>query len=167
MHLLVIRHAIAEDRQPELDDAARELTRAGERKFRDVVKGLRELGWHLDRLLTSPWVRARQTAELLTPIADGAPIESELLTRPPSTELLAQLAERTGEAEKQRHATAVVGHEPWLGELVAWLAFGDPQLGETLLLKKGGVAWLEGAAAPRGMRLRALLTPKALRAAAD
>ncbi|MGE5182088.1 MAG: SixA phosphatase family protein [Acidobacteriota bacterium] len=167
MHLLVIRHAVAEERQPELDDTRRELTRAGTRKFRDAVHGLRELGWQLDRVLTSPWKRALQTAELLSPITSGAAIESELLTRPPTAELLAQIAERTAEPAKSRHATAVVGHEPWLGELVAWLAFGDPRLGETLLLKKGGVAWLDGTAVPRGMRLRALLTPKALRAAAD
>ena len=165
MHLLVVRHAIAEERKPDLDDAARALTRAGERKFRGVVDGLRELGWKLDRVLTSPWKRALDTAELLSPIRNDAPIQTDLLCQAPTQELLAQIAERVAEPTKRRHATAVVGHEPWLGELVAWLAFGDSKLCETLELKKGGVVWLEGSVTPRGMRLRALLTPKALRAA--
>ena len=57
----------------------------------------------------------------------------------------------------------VIGHEPWLGELIALLTTGEPRHGETLALKKGGVALLEGTIAPGGMRLRALLPPKILR----
>jgi phosphohistidine phosphatase len=86
------------------------------------------------------------------------------LCQTPRPELLAQIGEQTSAPDQKRHATAVVGHEPWLGELVAWLAFGDPRLGETLDLRKGSVVWLEGSAVPRGMRMRALLTPKTLRA---
>jgi phosphohistidine phosphatase len=162
MHLLVVRHAIAEERQPEIDDASRELTRPGERKFRSIVDGLRELGWRIDRVLTSPWQRALHTAELLAPIHDGEVTATELLCQPPRLELLAQIAEAIG-PEKRRHATAVVGHEPWLSELVAWLAFGDPRLGDGIDLRKGGIVWLHGNAVPRGMQLRALLTPNVLR----
>ena len=61
--------------------------------------------------------------------------------------------------------TAVVGHEPWLGELVAWLAFGDTRHGEALQIKKASVVWLDGTAVPGGMTLRALLTPRMIRAA--
>jgi phosphohistidine phosphatase len=57
-----------------------------------------------------------------------------------------------------------VGHEPWLGELVAWLAFGDTRFGEALVIKKAGVLWLEGTAVPGGMQLRASMPPKLLRA---
>jgi phosphohistidine phosphatase len=163
MDLLVIRHAIAEDAQPDQEDASRELTSAGTRKFRRSVQGLRELDWSLERVLTSPWTRAIQTVELLKSITDGPVISTELLCDKPRPELFALIAEATG-PQRDGYATAVVGHEPWLSELIAWLAFGGPHHSEGIELKKGGVAWLEGAAVPGGMKLRALLTPKLLRA---
>jgi phosphohistidine phosphatase len=163
MQLLVIRHAIAVDAEPGQDDAARELTPEGVRKFRRAVQGLRELDWSLDRVLTSPWVRALKTAELLAPIADGPTIATELLCDKPRPELFALIAEGSA-AQSKGSATAVVGHEPWLSELVAWLAFGDPRPGEALDLKKGGVVWLDGTAVPGGMMIRAMLPPKLLRA---
>jgi phosphohistidine phosphatase len=162
MHLLVVRHGIAEDRRPDLDDADRELTRDGIRKTKDVVAGLKRLGWRLDVVLTSPWKRALHTAELLAPISAGAPITTGLLCEPPREELLAHISEHAVAARK-RHATAVVGHEPYLGELIGWLAFGNSKLCEQIDFKKSGVAWLEGTAVPSGMRLRALLPPSVLR----
>jgi phosphohistidine phosphatase len=157
MHLLVIRHAAAQDPAPGLDDEARELTPAGRAKLNLAIQGLRRLGFRFDRLLTSPWKRAAQTARLLAVLARGAPVPTPLLAQPPSPPLLALLAELA-------EVTAVVGHEPWLGELVAWLAFGDPKHGDALMIKKGGVVWLEGTAVPGGMQIRALLPPKLLRA---
>ncbi|HEY5920109.1 MAG TPA: histidine phosphatase family protein [Kofleriaceae bacterium] len=162
MDVLVIRHAIAEDAEPGQDDAARKLTSDGVRKFKRVVQGVRELGWRFDRVLTSPWQRALSTAELLAPLSEGQTIVTDLLCDKPRPELFALIAEASGPQEK-RQATAVVGHEPWLSELVAWLAFGDPRHGEALELKKGGIVWLEGSAVPGGMKLRAILPPKILR----
>ncbi len=163
MHLLVIRHAAAEDKRLPHDDASRRLTSAGERTFRGVVRGLKRLGWELDRVFTSPWLRAARTAELLASLGEPVTLETELLAQAPRAELLAQITEYAGGAEKRR-AVAIVGHEPWLGELVAWLAFGDGRHGEGLVLKKGGVVWLEGSATPGGMNLRAMLPPSVLRA---
>ena len=166
MHLFVVRHAIAEDAEPGQDDTARELTSDGARKFKRAVQGLRELRWTFTRVLTSPWKRALQTAELLKPVTDGPTIVTELLCDKPRPELFALIAETTlpeGEEDDTRHATALVGHEPWLSELVGWLAFGDPQRGDALEIKKGSVVWLEGAAVPGGMKLRAMLPPKVLR----
>jgi phosphohistidine phosphatase len=157
MHLLVVRHGIAEDRRLDLDDADRELTRDGVRKVKSIVQGLRALDWKIDHVLTSPWKRALQTAELLSPIAKTGPIATERLCASPRNELLAEIAELGADI------CAVVGHEPWLGELVAWLAFGDPKLGEQIELKKACVVWLEGSALARGMKLRAMLPPRVLR----
>ena len=157
MQLLVIRHALAEDAGPGRDDAARALTDPGKAKLRQAVRGLRALEIQFERILTSPWKRAAQTADLLAPIASAAPIATDLLTRPPGPELLAMIAERN-------ETTAVVGHEPWLGELVAWLAFGDPKHGDALVIKKCGVLWLEGTSVPGGMQIRASIPPKLLRA---
>jgi phosphohistidine phosphatase len=156
MQLFVIRHAVAEDVEPGGDDAARALTGAGKTKLRQVVRGLRALEIRFERVLTSPWKRALQTAKLLRPIAGEPPIATALLTHPPRAEILALIGER-GET------TAVVGHEPWLGELVAWLAFGDTRHGDALTIKKSGVLWLEGTAVPGGMQLLASMPPKLLR----
>jgi phosphohistidine phosphatase len=157
MQLFVIRHAIAEEPRPGLDDPERELTDLGKTKLRRAVRGLRALELRFDRILTSPWKRAAQTTRLLEPVAKGAPIVTELLAQSPRSELLAMIAE--GNA-----TTAVVGHEPWLGELVAWLALGDTKHGDSLVIKKGGVVWLEGTVVPGGMQLRAVIPPRLLRA---
>src|SRR5690606_6145435 len=163
MDLFVIRHAIAADAEPGQDDAARTLTPEGARKFRRAVQGMRELDWCFDRVLTSPWTRAMQTVELMKPMIDGPVIATELLSDKPRPELFALLAE-TPTSLRDGHATAVVGHEPWLSELIAWLAFGDPHHSGAIAIKKGGVAWLAGNAVPGGMSVRALLTPKLVRA---
>lgn len=163
MHLYVVRHAIAEDAQPGQDDAGRRLTHDGERKFKKVVQGLRELDWRFERVLTSPWERAARTADLLSSLSDTDPAHTELLCKSPTQELLALISEVTGPTKPGR-GVAVVGHEPWLGELIGWLAFGEQKLGDSLDLKKGGIAWLAGSAVPGGMELRAILPPKLVRA---
>jgi phosphohistidine phosphatase len=157
MQLFVIRHAVAEDSDLGIEDAARALTETGKAKLRRTVRGLRALEIRFERVLTSPWKRAAQTARALEPIASTAPIATDLLTQPPRAELLALIAER-GET------TAVVGHEPWLGELAAWLAFGDSKYGDSIVLKKAGVLWLEGTPVPGGMQVRAAMPPRLLRA---
>ena len=71
MELLIIRHAIAfeRDRHRWADDGARPLSPSGIRRARKAAAGLKELSKAPDRLLTSPLVRARQTAKILTEIA--------------------------------------------------------------------------------------------------
>ena len=160
MHLYVIRHAIAEEAAPGQDDAHRALTPEGEKKARRVVRGLRELDIDFDRILTSPWRRAAENAALLSPLCDATPIETDLLAQAPRAELLALIAEHA-------ETTAVVGHEPWLSELVAWLAFGDTRHGDALDFRKAGVVWLEGSVIPGAMALRAFLPPRVLRAVGE
>jgi phosphohistidine phosphatase len=158
MQLFVVRHAIAEDPRTGQDDASRELTKEGRKKLKQVVSGLRALEIRFDRVLTSPWARAAETARLLAPVCADEPIETDLLCQSPRAELLGMIA-------GSHDTIAVVGHEPWLGELVAWLAFGDTRHGEAIELKKGSVVWLEGNTIPGGLRLRALLPPNVTRSA--
>jgi phosphohistidine phosphatase len=159
MELLVIRHAIAVDRSPEMPDAERPLTDDGRRRFRRVARGLRRLDLHVDLILTSPWRRATETAAMLPKLVRGrrAPEITPHLAGPPKAELLSAIAS-AGVAR-----LAVVGHDPWLGELIALLTTGDVRHGELIALKKGGVALLEGEAHPTGMVLRALLPPQMIR----
>ena len=156
MELLVVRHGVAEDKAPSGRDADRALTAEGRERMAAEVRGLLRLDLRVERLLHSPWRRADETAELLEPLlARRARREAcEHLAAPPGRELLAALS---GER------VAVVGHEPWLTQLVALLCTGSPRAAGGLELKKGGVAWLEGEPRVGGMGLRALLTPRALR----
>lgn len=160
MQLYVIRHAIAEDAAAGQGDASRALTPEGRRKLRTAVKGMRALRWRCDRILTSPWLRAAETAAQLAPLCAEKPLASDLLCQRPTAELLALIAASVGTANL---GVAVVGHEPWLGELISWLAFGDPRHGDALQLKKASAAWLDGSAVPGGMTLRALVPPRLFR----
>nr|HEX4315144.1 histidine phosphatase family protein [Kofleriaceae bacterium] len=162
MQLYVVRHAIAEDAEPGQDDSDRALSKDGKRKLRAAVRGLRALDVRFDRVLTSPKLRAIQTATALAKLCAAPPLVTPLLAQSPRNELLAQVAEL---AAATKHGAAVVGHEPWLGELIALLAFGDTRFGESLALKKAGVALLDGSAVPGGMTIQALLPPKMLRTA--
>src|SRR5438477_12979829 len=70
MELLIVRHAIAvEHGDPAFDnDDDRPLTPEGIHKFRLAARGLKEIAPRLDRIVSSPLVRARQTAEILREI---------------------------------------------------------------------------------------------------
>jgi len=157
MHLLLVRHAIAVPRNDPAVDHARPLTPEGRRRFIQGVAGMGALGLRVDAVWSSPWTRAIQTAELLGPLVDGPTETLDALAAPPSPELLARLAE----APATR--LALVGHEPFLSRLLGWLLADDPDLGDQLPLKKGGVAHLEGEPAPGQCALRAHWPPKSLR----
>ncbi|MGQ9511516.1 MAG: SixA phosphatase family protein, partial [Thermaceae bacterium] len=104
MELYLVRHAHAPKGEP---DEARPLSEEGRRAFAHVVRGLKALGVRLDRIYTSPWRRARETAELLLPLASHLE-ETPLLASPPSLALL--------EAVEGKRVV-LVGHEPWLSAL--------------------------------------------------
>lgn len=161
----MIRHATAVERiegASDADDAARPLTDRGRRRFRLVVRGLRRLGLDVDRVLHSPWTRAAQTADLLGRLVAGDLDEVRRVTphlaAPPRAELFADLAAAGGDR------VAVVGHEPWLADLLSLLTTGSTAHADALPFKKGGVAWLDGTASPGGMKLIAFLPPRVLRA---
>ncbi|MCC6872660.1 MAG: histidine phosphatase family protein [Sandaracinaceae bacterium] len=160
MELMIVRHAIAEERRPDLDDEERALTPKGRKRFAQSAQALAGLGLRVDRIVHSPWRRAAETAALLAPICDAPPLASELLARAPDSALLELLAADRFEAP----SLALVGHEPWLSELLAWLVVGDPTDGDARFeLKKGAIALLSGTPAPGQMQLRALLPPRVLR----
>lgn len=154
MLLYLVRHAIAAEPSPLRPDDLRPLTPAGERKFAAAVRGAQRLGWRFDRVYHSPLLRAVQTAALLRPLARGPLQALPDLARPPAVELLAEL---------HGEHVAVVGHQPFLGALVAWLTAGETARGDNFPLKKGGFAVLTGAPRPGAMALQALIPPKLLR----
>ncbi|HEX2034632.1 MAG TPA: phosphohistidine phosphatase SixA [Chloroflexota bacterium] len=164
MLLHVVRHAIAFDRDPLRwpDDRQRPLTPAGEKRFQRAAQGLHRLGVQVDLVLSSRYVRAWQTAEILQRVAGWpAPVACEALESghdPPA--IL--------EALRQHHGTtalAVVGHEPTLHELVSYLLTGDAELA-AVEFRKGSVARLQLGAGvvPGRATLLWQATPKLLRA---
>jgi len=163
MHLIIIRHAIAEAAPGEEDDAERPLSAEGKKRFRRSVRGLGALGLACDTILHSPLRRAVETAELMHPLLRGsseepAVLETPLLACEPGLELTRSIL------ELGRECVAAIGHEPWLSMWLADLLAPGAMRPETVEFKKGGVAWLEGSE-PGLMQLRAFLPPKVLRLA--
>jgi phosphohistidine phosphatase len=124
MELYLIRHGIAEDRSPDLEDEKRELTAKGREKTQKVAKRLYELGLRFDSILTSPLARAKQTAEILQSCGLSSRVEeSSHLSPEGNFSLWLDWLE-----QKQMLATdtqlALVGHEPNLGQWAESLIWG-------------------------------------------
>jgi phosphohistidine phosphatase len=164
MDLLVVRHAIAEDRetfaQSGRDDGERPLTNAGRKKMVQGVQGLTRVVPQLDVLASSPLVRARQTAEIVAEAYGGIAIEEvEALASGADAATVTAWLRDTGASG----TVAVVGHEPDLSGLVCYLLAGaDDAFVE---LKKGAACLVTFAGEPRagGGELKWSLAPKHLR----
>jgi len=162
MHVYLIRHAGAfeRDRKRWPDDRQRPLTPEGMKKFRLAANGLERITGSVARVLTSPLVRARQTAEILSKVSrwPRAVEAAELAPgRTPAQALALIRAQRVD-------CVALVGHEPNLSELLAVCVAGPgARLG--VAMKKGGVACLTFGAnlRPGEAQLNWLLAPKTLR----
>ena len=142
MRLLVIRHAIAEDRDEWAfsgkPDHERPLTDKGRDRMRQGVRGLREIVPRLDLIATSPLVRAVQTAEIVADEYGGM----ELVTAGElAPENAPELMLPWLRAHEMDTTVAVVGHEPHLGFLVGWLLTGRHE--SFVELKKGSAVMLE------------------------
>jgi phosphohistidine phosphatase len=136
----LLRHGDAEDSAP--DDASRRLTPKGERQSRAAGEALAELGVRIDACLTSPKIRALQTAR----IACG-PFGIE----PEVTDALAGGDFDPDELAAGRGDVLLVGHEPDFSRAI------QTATGARAEMKKGGVAGVDGSA------LHTLLRPAQLR----
>jgi phosphohistidine phosphatase len=126
--IYLLRHGEAEDVAGG-DDAGRRLTEKGERQARAAGKALRELGVQIDACLTSPKVRARETARIACEVL-GVPVEeTEALTGG----RFDSLALTAGRGD-----VLLVGHEPDFSAEVGRLT------GANVALKKGGIAAVDG-----------------------
>lgn len=158
--LLLLRHGIAEERRADLVDGRRSLTPEGRQRTDAVLQRLLELGLACDLLLSSPYTRARQTAELarLAGLAPDLELAAALAPEGESWSLLQLWLADTSPRPGWRRL-ALVGHEPDLGQLAARL-IGAPA--GAITLKKAGVALValpqDGSAA----RLKLLLSPRSL-----
>jgi len=151
VNLYIVRHAIAVERgdpaYPWDDD--RPLTPEGIHKFRLAARGLEKLEVRPERILSSPLIRARQTAEILR---DAVRPDLEIGA-------VAVLGAKS---------VAVVGHEPHLSGFASYLLSG-PSNTASLVFRKGAAALIgfPAEAAPGLGFLEWLIQPAALRRIAE
>ena len=164
MNLFLLRHGIAVERG-DLDfenDAERPLTPKGRRQLRQVVVAMRKMDLRFDVILSSPFVRAKQTAEL---VAGLLKLEKRLnfsgaLTPDGSAKILLR---QFGKLKPAPASVLLVGHEPYLSGLISLLTTGHENL--ALDFKKGGLCKLKIETLRPGhcATLAWLLTPKQMK----
>ncbi len=167
MKLLLIRHAIAEEREDFTrtgkDDRLRPLTDEGRKKMKQAARGLRKIVPGIDLLATSPLIRAAQTGAILDSVYGGLKeVEIDELS-PEATpgDFLRWLRKQKAEC------IAAVGHEPGLSLLLSWLLTGSER--RFFAFRKGGACLLDfpGEAGAGTATLAWALTPGQLRDLAD
>lgn len=120
MPLYFLRHGDAVE-SPHFHDTQRPLSEAGKRQIQTVARFLRGSRHELDLILSSPLVRARDTAEIIRDALNlPAVITTDTLTAD------ASVRELLGFINGQRsHALLLVGHEPQLSSAISVLTGGD------------------------------------------
>ena len=159
--LYLVRHGLAEERGEKWpDDTKRPLTEEGIVRMRKAARGLARLGVAVDVVLTSPLVRARQTADIVAAGIDPRPSLVTIESLAPDGSYAAVVADLEKHARKTR--IALVGHEPNIGELAARLIGSR----HAIEFKKGAVCRIDVEALPPSGpgALRWLMTSKILRA---
>jgi phosphohistidine phosphatase len=163
MNVFILRHGLAVEPGSAgfAKDADRPLTAKGERKLWKIGEAIEELEICFDWVLSSPYVRARQTAEI---IAEALGVSKKLefceaLTPAGSP---AKLIETVDAQTPPPENVLLVGHEPYLSELISLLISGSRDL--PLTMKKGGLCKLAVETLRHGQcaTLEWLLTPKQL-----
>jgi len=157
MEIYILRHGVAEDGQPGQPDSERALTPDGRKKLRNVLRTAATAGVAPSLILTSPYKRALQTAQLAAEILDykGELLRTKAL-EPASSPKTVWDEIRVHKDEAQ---ILLAGHEPLFSRLTAYL-LGSPSL--QVDFKKGAIACVEierFGAEPHGV-LRWMLTSK-------
>jgi phosphohistidine phosphatase len=164
MVISLLRHGIAVERgSPGSEaDSQRPLTAKGEQRMRRIAEGMLALGLSYDLILSSPYVRARQTADIVSQVLktpDGVHL-SDTLTPEGDPR---QLIEALHRDDHERQDVLLVGHEPYLSRLISTLLAGNSNL--PVVMKKGGLCTLDVQTLRFGRcaNLVYLLTPRQLR----
>jgi phosphohistidine phosphatase len=160
MELYILRHGIAVERGTPgfKNDGDRPLTREGEDKMREIAEAISEMGLEFDVIFSSPYARARRTAEIVArELEDEVTLTDSLLPDADPRKLVAEI----NDEKPQR--VLLVGHEPDLSALISVLICGKDNA--EIEMKKGGLCKLtaEKLIFGRCATLNWLLTPKLLR----
>ncbi len=160
MILLLVRHAHAGNRDPAQwpDDRMRPLTDKGRKTQEKVARALRKMDLVPELIVTSPWTRALETAEITRrELGVNAPLMTAdaLATDPNPARLDAAVGARGANA-----IVAVVGHSPWMEEWASLLLTGTPDKLRLDFPKSGVLALDIDRIMPSGGTLRFFLRPK-------
>lgn len=136
MNMYLMRHAIAVSTDREIDDSQRPLTEIGRNKLIHIARNLKRMGVKFDFIITSPYLRARQTAEIVAHVLEIKPKhihDSENLTPLGFADRLIDEINAMGDIKN----LLLVGHEPFLSQLIGVLVAGDASI--DIGMKKAGV----------------------------
>lgn len=161
--LYILRHGIAvEPGTPGIPDDERPLTARGQKRMHEIAHGLRRLDLKLDRILTSPLPRARETAEIVADVLDA---ENQVETAEILTAGSDVASIETWVRERAENRIMLVGHNPSLSDLITLLVLGKRKPGPPICdLKKGGIAALEpSGSSPDRYDLLWIATPRLIR----
>lgn len=163
MNVYLLRHGIAVEPGTGgyTKDSDRPLTPKGKRKVRKIAEAMLELDLSFDLVLSSPYVRARETAQIVaTSLKCQRRLEFTEVLAPSASP--AQCAELLSRLDPPLGDVLLIGHEPYLAQLMSLLISGGG--GVSILLKKGGLCKLAAKSIKPGRcaQLEWLLTPKQL-----
>ena len=162
MNLFILRHAVAEEHSSRWpDDSKRPLTADGEKEMYAVAKGMLALKPEFDLILSSPFVRAKRTAEIVTEVFKSKVLHfSHHLASGGSAVLLIDELQKKYKSKKN---VLLVGHEPYLSGLISLLSSGNKNT--CIKFKKAGLCKLtvEELKHGRCANLNWLLTPRQMR----
>jgi phosphohistidine phosphatase len=161
MNLYLMCHAVVAEPDENIEESQRPLTEKGRKKLGKIARNLEKLELEFDLILTSPHLCARKTADVVADALDIKKkhvIESENLTPLGAAD---KLVEEINAREAVENLL-LVGHEPFLSQLIGMLIAGDA--GISVTLKKAGVCKLsmEQLSYGRCATLEWLLTPAQL-----
>jgi phosphohistidine phosphatase len=162
MMLYILRHATAEEPAASGDDGARKLTERSKEKMRAAAQGLRAMRLKFNVILTSPLVRATETAEIVS--AAYANVTPPQVLPPLATGVAATEAVAALRAFSKHEDVMIVGHEPQLSAIASILLTGSSDVAH-FKLKTGGIIAIDLPARFErgGGELRWMLTHRQLR----
>ncbi|MDB5108632.1 MAG: phosphohistidine phosphatase, SixA [Candidatus Binatus sp.] len=162
MMLYILRHAAAEEASSSGDDGARKLTERAKVKLLGAAAGLRAMDVRFDAILTSPLVRATETAEIVASAYSNTPppqVLPALATGVPASEAVAALRPYA-----KNDDVMIVGHEPQLTSIASIMLSGSTEVVRFKLKTAACIAIDLPARFDRGGgELRWMLTHKQLR----
>ena len=161
--IYILRHGKAEDRMNTVtSDSKRRLTEVGKTELEDVSKGIKTLGIEFDVVVSSPLIRAKQTAEIALKHVKSKK-KSITIWNELKPEIDVKRTIKKLMSMKPNASVLLVGHEPHLSTLISQMITRSDSA--EISLKKGGFAHVRGAIQNSEFMgsLRSIMTPKQLK----
>lgn len=166
MNIYILRHGEAANKEDYKEDSLRPLTKDGKEIVKLVAKAIKSMQISFDVILASPYLRTRQTAEIVANTLQLSQSNGQQTNKlkytgnlMPSTDPKKMVKEITSKYANKK-SILLVGHEPYLSRLINSLLHANI----SIELKKAGLCKLEAENLNRSATFCSLLTPKQLAA---